>query len=83
MIDKQGRLFGKINVFDLLVIVVLAVIVGRIIYDKMNVQQIVTPPQDTILIELQADLLNPIGQTVAEGQKFDKRTGSIWAKCGR
>jgi len=52
MIDKQGRLFGKINVFDLLVIVVLAVIVGRIIYDKMNVQQIVTPPQDTILIEL-------------------------------
>ncbi|NLY53589.1 MAG: DUF4330 domain-containing protein [Firmicutes bacterium] len=76
MIDKQGRLFGKINVFDLLVIVVLAVIVGRIIYDKMNVQQIVTPPQDTILIELQADLLNPIGQTVAEGQKvYDKRTG--------
>lgn len=76
MIDKQGRLFGKINIFDLLVILVLVVIVGRVVYVKLNVQQIVTPPKDKVSIEFRAEVLNPVAEVVAVGHKVtDKRTG--------
>lgn len=76
MIDKQGRLFGKINIFDLLVILILVVIAGRVVYVKLNVPQIVAPPQDKVSIEFRGEVLNPVADVVAVGQKVtDKRTG--------
>lgn len=76
MIDKKGRLFGKINIIDLLFIVVLLVIVGRVAYVKLNVPEVVTPPQDDVTIEFRAEVLKPVAQVVTVGQKVtDKRTG--------
>lgn len=76
MIDKQGRLFGKINIFDLLVILILVVIAGRVVYVKLNVPQIVAPPQDKVSIEFRGEVLKPVADVVAVGQKVtDKRTG--------
>lgn len=76
MIDKQGRLFGRINIFDLVVILVLVVIVGRVLYIKLNVPEIVAPPQDNVVIEFRAEVLNPVAEFVEVGQRItDKRTG--------
>ncbi|HBK86976.1 MAG TPA: hypothetical protein DDZ53_13190 [Firmicutes bacterium] len=76
MIDKQGRLFGKINIFDLIVILILVVIAGRVVYVKLNVPQVVAPPQDKVTIELRAEVLNPVAEFVKVGQRVtDKRTG--------
>lgn len=76
MLDKQGRLFGKINILDLLVVLLLVVIVGRVVYVKLNVEQIVSPPPDTIKIEFRAEVLIPVADVVAIGHKVaDKRTG--------
>ncbi len=81
MIDKQGRLFGKINIFDLIVILILVVIVGRVVYVRLNVPQIVAPPQDQVTIEFRAEVLNPVADAVAVGQKVsDKRTGVYLGK---
>lgn len=76
MIDKQGRLFGKINILDLIVIVVVVLIAGRVVYVKLNVPEIVAPPQDKVTIEFRGEVLKPVAATVAVGQKVtDKRTG--------
>lgn len=76
MIDKQGRLFGRINIFDLIVVLTLLLIAGRVVYVKLNVPEIVAPPQDKVNIEFRAEVLKPVGEVIAVGQKVtDKRTG--------
>lgn len=76
MIDERGRLFGKINIFDFLFLLVLVIVAGKVAYDKLHVQEIVAPPQDTVYLEFKAEVLSPVGEQVAVGQKvYDKRTG--------
>ncbi len=76
MIDKQGRLFGKINIFDLVVVLTLLLIIGRVAYVKLNIPEKVAPPQDKVSIEFRAEVLKPVADVIATGQKVtDKRTG--------
>ncbi|MGI6358007.1 MAG: DUF4330 family protein [Bacillota bacterium] len=76
MIDKRGRLFGKVNVLDLLIILALLLAGGKLAWDRLNVQEIVAPPQDDVIMELRAYVLTPIADNVQLGQKVtDKRTG--------
>ena len=76
MIDKRGRLFGRINILDLLIILVLLLAGGKLAYDRLHVQQMIAPPKDDVLIEFKAYVPNPIGSNVLVGQKVhDKRTG--------
>lgn len=76
MIDKKGRLFGRINILDFLIIVVVLLGVGKLAYDRLHVQQIVAPPKDDVVIEFKAFVLSPVGNNVQVGQKVsDKRTG--------
>lgn len=78
IIDKQGRLFGKINIFDLLVLLIIGLLAGRALYIKLNVQEIVAPPQDKLSIEFRGEVLAPVAQAVAVGQRVtDKRTGIL------
>lgn len=76
MIDKQGRLFGRINIFDFIVVLTLILIIGRVVYVKLNVPEVVAPPQDKVSIEFRAEVLNPVADVLAVGQRItDKRTG--------
>ncbi len=75
MIDKRGRLFGKVNILDLLIVLALVLAGGKLAWDRLNVQEIVTPAQDDVVIEFRAYVLTPIADNVQVGQKVtDKRT---------
>ncbi|MGI6345012.1 MAG: DUF4330 domain-containing protein [Bacillota bacterium] len=76
MIDKKGRLFGRINILDLLVILVVLLGAGKLAYDRFNAGQIVNPQGERLLIQFQGDVLNQVAEVMQVGDKiYDKLTG--------
>lgn len=83
IVDDKGRLFGKVNVVDMLVIAVIVAVLGAVIYrvtsSAMNADgtNIVTDPQTDVYISLYANSVVPevaealkVGDKLVNGGKF-------------
>ncbi len=79
IVDEKGRLFGKINLLDILIVVIIIGVVVAVAY-KLNNSKVITPftQKDKIVTVLTADeVIEEIASTLNVGESVrDRVTGA-------
>lgn len=83
IIDEKGKLFGKINLLDLLIVVIL-IGVGFVVFYKMNNSNVINPfiQKDKITTVFVLDeVLEPVALSIKEGEPVtDRVTGALMGR---
>ncbi len=79
IVDEKGKLFGKINLLDILIVVIIIGVIVAVAY-KLNNSKVITPftQKDNITTVLVADeVLDEVANTLNEGESVrDRVTGA-------